>query len=309
MAAGGLSLMSNHAQEVAGGRRFEFGKNWQRFLATLDDERIRQAQWSLREMLGVDDLVDTSFLDIGSGSGLSSLAARRMGARVVSFDYDPRSVACTRELARRFFPDDPHWTIGEGSVLDPAYIRSLGTFDIVYSWGVLHHTGALWRALENAAIAVTPGGRLFIAIYNQQRYWTRLHALLKRTYVALPRVLRWPMAAVLVAFQVVKGLVRDLTLLRNPLARYRNYSRSRGMSWWHDCMDWIGGYPFETATPEAVFDFLLARGFVLERLTTCGGGPGCNQFVFRKVLDTWTWSKRPYVLSLGPPPGQDGPAS
>ena len=303
------SPTSNHALEIAGGQRFEFGRNWQRFLTTLDQRRIAEAERSLREMLKVDDLTETSFLDVGSGSGLFSLAARRLGARVSSFDYDPQSVACTQELKRRYFPDDPQWTIGEGSALDRSYLESLGKFDVVYSWGVLHHTGDMWQALENIVLPVAPGGRLFISIYNRQRTWTPLHTWLKRTYVSLPRVLRWPMAAALVAFQVLKGLARDLLSLRNPLTRYRDYARSRGMSWWHDCLDWIGGYPFETATPEAVFEFFQARGFVLERLTTCGGGPGCNQYVFRKVLDAWTWSKHPFLVSVIPlePPRRTSP--
>ncbi len=299
--------MSHHAHEVADRQRYEFGKNWQRFLGALCETRIAEAERSLREMLGVDELAGTSFLDVGSGSGLFSLAARRLGASVRSFDYDPQSVACTQELKRRFFADDPQWTIDEGSALDRAYLESLGTYDVVYAWGVLHHTGAMWQALENVVLPVTPGGRLFIAIYNHQRYWTRLHTLLKRTYVALPTFLRWPMAAALIGFQVAKGLVRDLTLLRNPLARYRDYDRSRGMSWWIDCLDWIGGYPFETATPDAIFEYFQNRGFVLERLITCGAGPGCNQFVFRKALTRWTWSKQPYLLSIRPVAGHDGP--
>lgn len=277
--------MSKFDQEIAQGQRFEFGKNWQRFLATLDDHRIEEAERSLCEMLKVDDLAGLSFLDVGSGSGLFSLAARRLGARVYAFDYDPQSVACTRELKRRFYPDDPQWTIETGSILDREFLDTLGTFDVVYAWGVLHHTGRMQTALENITVPVARGGRLFIAIYNHQVYWTRLHTVLKRTYVALPLVLRIPMAAALIAFQVVKGLVRDLTLLRDPTARYRNYKSSRGMSWWHDCLDWIGGYPFETAKPEAIFEFFQDRGFVLERMTTCGGGPGCNQFVLRRALE------------------------
>jgi 2-polyprenyl-6-hydroxyphenyl methylase/3-demethylubiquinone-9 3-methyltransferase len=276
--------MSNHAFEVAGGQRFEFGKNWRRFLKGLGAQRISEAERSLQAMLGVADLRGTSFLDMGSGSGLFSLAARRLGARVTSFDYDPQSVACTEALRQRFFAGDGDWTIAEGSVLDAAFLESLGAFDIVYSWGVLHHTGALWQALENAPIPLANGGRLLIAIYNHQRYWTRVRTWLKRAYVASPAPLKWLLAGGQIGFQLAKGLVKDLALLRNPLARYRDYNRSRGMSWWHDCLDWIGGYPFETATPEAIVDFFSRRGFVLERLVTCGKGHACNQFVFRKAI-------------------------
>jgi 2-polyprenyl-3-methyl-5-hydroxy-6-metoxy-1,4-benzoquinol methylase len=124
-----------HAKEIAQGERFEFGENWSRFLDVLDDERIFEAEKSLKQMLEVEDLAGKSFLDIGSGSGLFSLAARRLGARVHSFDYDPQSVASTRELRRRYFPEDADWSIEEGSILDEEYVRSLGKFDIVYSWG------------------------------------------------------------------------------------------------------------------------------------------------------------------------------
>ena len=293
--------MSTHAREVARGQRFEFGKNWQQFLRAITPYQIAQAEGSLQTMLGVPELSGSTFLDAGCGSGLSSLAARRLGARVHSFDFDPQSVACTEELKRRYFPDDPLWTIEVASVLDVAYLESLGKYDLVYSWGVLHHTGALWRAMENMTIPLTPGGRLFIAIYNHQLYWTWWHTRLKRTYVSAPRPLQWIIAGGYASFEVTKGLVKDLALARNPLARYRQDKRPRGMSWWYDTLDWIGGYPYETATPNEVFDFYQPRGFVLERLDV-SSGHGCSQFVFRKALNQWVWNKQPYLLSIVPKP-------
>src|SRR5437868_5120896 len=145
-----MTLAETHTTQVARGERFEFGENWRRFLEQLTAERIADAEQSLRNVLELPDLEGRTFLDIGSGSGLFSLAARRLGARVFSFDYDPQSVACSLELRRRYFDGDPDWRIEEGSALDRDYIASLGQFDIVYSWGVLHHTGAMWNALGNA---------------------------------------------------------------------------------------------------------------------------------------------------------------
>ena len=169
-------------QEIAAGERFAFGENWRRFLSVLDESRIREAEDSLRHMLQVQDLAGKSFLDIGCGSGVFSLAARRLGARVESFDYDPQSVACASELRRRYFPGDTQWNIAEGSALDTAYLSRLGRFDVVYSWGVLHHTGAMWQALDNAAWLVAPNGKLFIAIYNDQGKISDRWRAVKRTY-------------------------------------------------------------------------------------------------------------------------------
>ena len=270
--------MATHAVEIAQGERFQFGENWRRFLADLDDKRIAAAENSLRNMLEVEDLKGRTFLDIGSGSGLFSLAARRLGARVHSFDYDPQSVACTRELRRRYFEDDPDWRIEEGSALDPQYLESLGKFDVVYSWGVLHHTGSMWRALANAVIPVREGGLLFIALYNDQGGISRRWAAIKKAYVR-HRILRWPIVAWSFAWlfgaSFLKALVRG-----KPLSVFKK--PERGMSVWHDLIDWVGGYPFEVASPGEVFEFYKTRGFNLTRLVTTHS-LGCNEFVFRRV--------------------------
>jgi SAM-dependent methyltransferase len=262
--------------------RFEFGANWQQFLSVLTDDRILTAEASIKEMLGVASLDGRRFLDIGCGSGLFSLAARRLGADVYSFDFDRDSVACADELKRRYFPGDSAWQVSTGSVLDDDYMRRLGTFDVVYSWGVLHHTGAMWHAIENACAAVAPGGRLFIAIYNDQGpksvWWRRV----KRVYNALPMPMRQLYLFVFAGFLELGAVGVALVRLQPSriVSRWRRYENVRGMSRWHDVVDWIGGYPFEVATPDAIFNFCRAKGFALSRLKTCYGRMGCNEFVF-----------------------------
>lgn len=273
-------MASEHALEVASGERFEFGKNWTNFLRTVDERRIKEAEQSLANMLGVSTLAGKSFLDIGSGSGLFSLAARRLGARVHSFDYDPNSVACTRELRRRFFPDDRDWIVESGSALDPNYLERLGLFDVVYSWGVLHHTGSMWPALDNASKRVAPNGLLFIAIYNDQGTASHRWTTIKRIYNR-SRLMRGPLLVGSLVALYWRPILKDFLTLR-PFRTFRRYGQGgRGMSLWYDLVDWVGGYPFEVAKPEEIFDFYAARGFVLKKMTTCND-LGCNEFVFEK---------------------------
>jgi 2-polyprenyl-3-methyl-5-hydroxy-6-metoxy-1,4-benzoquinol methylase len=273
--------LSSHSIELNAGERFSFGENWHRFLRRLNVQRVKAAEESLLNMLGVRSCEGFSFLDVGSGSGLFSLAARNLGAKVVSFDYDPVSVACTRELKKMFHPDETDWQIAEGSVLDFNFLQTLGHFDVVFSWGVLHHTGAMWTAMENLAPLVNPRGKLFIAIYNDQGTISGFWRIVKRSYNRAPKAFRVFILLPVAVYTFVGLSISDL-IARRPLRVFSRQAQVRGMSLWTDIVDWVGGYPFEVATPEQVIDFYLPRGFSLNRLKTCGGKCGCNQFVFTR---------------------------
>ena len=261
------------ATEVKAGVRFPFGDNWLRFLSTLTDDKLTEATHSLQEMLRVSSLEGLSFLDVGCGSGLFSLAARRLGARVHSLDNDPQSVACANELKRRYLPGDAGWTIENGSVLDESYLAGLGKFDVVYAWGVLHHTGDMYRAFSNVLTTVAPGGKLYISVYNDQGRRSKYWSFIKRTYNR-NRVCR--LAVILTHAPYLFGVRYAVRAFKGRLAV------GRGMSLWHDTLDWLGGYPFEVAKPGDVLGFFREHGLVLENLKTCGTRLGCNEFLFRR---------------------------
>ena len=261
-------------QQRATGTRFGFGENWTRYSRLLNTERIDAARASLVEMLGRKSLDGLTLLDIGCGSGLFSLCARQLGAEVVSFDYDPHSVSCTQGIREKYSPNDPKWKIMQGSILDHELVTSLGHYDIVYSWGVLHHTGKMWDALDNAAQTVKPGGMLYISIYNDQGFISAYWLQVKRVYNSFP--LFKPLIVILHA--------PYLFLARMFYRAAIGKKIERGMSIWHDMLDWFGGYPFEVARPEQIFSFYRDRGFELLEMKTCGGKHGCNEFVFRRKL-------------------------
>lgn len=259
--------------------RFEFGKNWRLFLNGLSDKKINEAENSLREWLKTDNLSGKSFLDVGAGSGLFSLAAKNLGAEVFSFDYDADSVECIQYLKEKYYKEDEKWVIETGDILDKEYLAKLGQFDIVYSWGVLHHTGNMYQAFANIQKLVKEKGTLYISIYNDQGRKSRGWRKIKKLYNDFPRALR-----IFIIFPCFIRLwfptfIYDFTRLK-PFYTWKNYISNRGMTPWRDVIDWVGGYPFEVAKPEAVFSFFHSRGFFLEKLYTEGKGSGCNQFVF-----------------------------
>lgn len=270
----GAMFRNSEAIEITGETiDFSFGENWKKYLQGVGDEDIARAEQDFKEVAGIDSLVGQSFLDIGCGSGMNSLVAFRMGAkRVLSIDYDPNSVEAAKYLRSKFQIEKERWEIRHGSALDSAFMSSLGKFPFVLSWGVLHHTGDMWRAIDNASKCVAPGGRFFIALYNHTKYAEKWLTI-KRIYNRSPGFVK----KLMILGHGTYGYTRGLLHGRTP--RMVRKSIPRGMDYWRDIEDWLGGLPYEYCKPDEIVDRLVPSGFSLQKLKTTRG-LGCNQFVF-----------------------------
>lgn len=261
---------------------FEFGENWRSYSKTIDQNRIDQAIEGIKKLFP-GGLGDRTVLDIGCGSGLHSFAALSVGATsVMAIDIDENSVATTRQLLASRAPNS-NWDTRVVSIFD-APTEELGLFDVVYSWGVLHHTGDMWRAIDCATKFVKPGGQFAIAIYSA----TACDAIWKaekRLYANAPRPVQWIIRQAYIAAFLT---ARTLRSWENPATYIRSYSKMRGMNFSHDVHDWLGGYPYETATAAELGGRICSMGFIEERSfplpQTLGlFGSGCHEFVFRKL--------------------------
>lgn len=267
----------------SGDLRFNFGENWSEFQdKKVNSRTISEAKKSLREWTGLNDLTGKKFLDIGTGSGLFSLAAWEMGAeKVYSFDYDKVCVECARRMQKRAVrTPTENWIIEQGDVLNIDYMKQFyGQYDIVYSWGVLHHTGNMQRALDLAAKCVQEKGLLFISIYNDQGKMSELWKRVKKTYNKVND--RNKKMLILLSGIYLYGFKRAIQIVKSE--RPKVLKDARGMDEYIDLVDWVGGYPFEVATAEKIIIFYLNRGFLLKKLFAPKRNyGGCNQFVFVK---------------------------
>jgi 2-polyprenyl-3-methyl-5-hydroxy-6-metoxy-1,4-benzoquinol methylase len=254
---------------------FSFGRNWTDFLGTVGDDEVEKAKTDICEWLGECAVSGKDVIDVGSGSGIHSLAFVRLGARRVhSFDYDQFSVEATKRLWSAI--EEPgHWAVEHGSVLDKEYLDSLGQFDIVYSWGVLHHTGELWKAVKNCFGLVRPGGMVWIALYQKgPRYPADL--ALKKKYNSASAFGKRVMAY----SRILKIMISRARHFKNPFAW--NEKSARGMNRYHDLIDWLGGLPYEVAGEDEVVRVAAEHDLVLERINVVNEG-GCSVYVFRQA--------------------------
>ena len=254
---------------------FSFGRNWKEFLGTVGDDEVKKAERDISEWLGEGSVSGKDVIDVGSGSGIHSFAFVRLGAqRVHSFDYDKFSVEATSRLWSAG-GEPGHWAVEHGSVLDKEYLDSLGQFDIVYSWGVLHHTGEMWKAVKNCFGLVREGGTVWIALYQKgPRYAADL--ALKQKYNAASDFGK----RVMVYGRILRIMLSRARHLKNPF-RW-NEKSARGMNRYHDLIDWLGGLPYEVAGEDEVVRAAAERGLVLERISVANEG-ACSIYVFRQA--------------------------
>jgi len=268
-----------------GETRFPFGENWTSYSAVVVNDRLDQAERDLLRLIGDNfELSGRRFLDIGSGSGIHSCAAARLGASVTAVDIDSESVRTTVRLSRRFdLSESIEANCGSVFELDRG---DLGSFDLVYAWGVLHHTGDMWLALEKAVrmLSDQPGSRFVVALYRRTRL-CRFWRVEKSFYMRLPQ---WGQATVRLMFGFVWDAMRFVRSGVSPWGHRKQYFSSRGMSYSHDLHDWLGGYPYESASPAEVFSRCGALGLTPirsflhspDRMPVGLAGSGCDEYVF-----------------------------
>lgn len=259
--------------------RFEFGDNRQSFAANYTEDRRAFARAQLERLVG-SEIRGATFLDIGCGSGLHSLAALDLGAEAVTaIDIDPVSVATAEALLGRYAAGKP-WQVRQSDILSSQ--RDLDAADIVYAWGVLHHTGDLRRALRQAANLVRPGGLLVVAIYRKTplcRAWRAEKWIYtnstRRVRSAIEALYRFALSALL----SVRGTTYQ---------QYREgYAKGRGMSLEHDIKDWLGGYPYESMSIADAEETIGGIGLAHERTYPAPIrygllGSACDEYVYRR---------------------------
>ena len=274
------------SSEIKRGKRFRFGNNWENFVDNnLDDKSIKEAISCTKKILDESgiNIKDKRIIDIGCGSGLFSLVALELGAKfVMSFDFDPDSVNCTNFLLKSRNFDQEKYKCIEGSILEDSFIKDLGKYDLVYSWGVLHHTGNLFKALKNASSLVNEDGLIFISLYQKtifDPFWKIEKKFFSSSSKSIQLFICKAWMLVLRFLYTIKGKSFNKVV--------SNYFMNRGMNFYNDVYDWLGGYPYEGIDTKECVKYFKNIGFknklLKKRSKFFAITSGCNEYIFSKI--------------------------
>ncbi len=262
---------------------FAFGKNWSDYAKTITEEKINDAVKELSRLLNGYDLKGKTFLDIGSGSGIHSLAALKLGAKsIVAIDIDYNSTKTTQQTLAKYEEHHGQWKALNINIFESNAVID-EKFDVVYSWGVLHHTGDMKHALEQSISYLNNDGHLLIALYVATPFcgiWKHLKWFYSKLPTLLQKPILWLYSALRLIIMPLKG--------KNPITFLKNYHKNRGMNFLHDGHDWLGGYPYQSISKtdlqkllekddlELIYDYKAEK-----RLAPLG--TGCGEYHFIKT--------------------------
>ncbi len=259
---------------------FKFGENWDAYSKTIGAADIKEAEVGLLRLLPAEEWRGKTIVDIGCGSGIHSLSMYRLGAaNVHCVDIDPSSVNTTKSVLESF---DIHTKTEVENILSPEHLDEY--YDIVYSWGVLHHTGDMDLAIRNAAKHVAEGGYFIIALYRKTKTcdtWVPI----KRWFTKRSKVTQTLVVWIYLFLRAINRIFK----LKNPFTVFGAHKNKRGMKEYYDAFDWLGGYPYESSRPEETVAFVEGLGFETllqpkkKKEKTGLFGSTCVEYVFRKV--------------------------
>jgi SAM-dependent methyltransferase len=263
-------------------KHFAFGKNWELYSRQINSSHIESSKKDLIGLIQLESLQGMSVLDIGSGSGVHSLSMMLLGCKdLVALDYDPDSVSTTnRVLSGKSFKGD--FQVIQADILKHIPGIDGRTFDLVYSWGVLHHTGDMMKGIDRSISYVKPGALIALALYRKTLLCT-FWRIEKFLYSKSPKILQ---SLFQKTYEFVFGLGIKIKTGQSLRAYKLSYFQKRGMDFSRDVHDWLGGYPYESIDPRYLIQYMEQRGFTLLNSHISKKqigilGSGCDEFLFK----------------------------
>jgi len=265
--------------------RFKFGENWSNYSSSVNLEKIELAKKDIIRLVG--DVSNKSVIDIGCGSGIHTVAFIQLGVKsIVSFDYDLKSVETTKKLVKKFCYKKSKYKVFQADILNIDSLSGLNKrkFDIVYSWGVLHHTGSMFEAIISTTKFLKDNGILVLGLYVKTKlcnFWYYEKKIFNK-YKFLQPLIKLPFL-----FFLIIGL--SLKKRSSPYKIIHDYKKQRGMSIIFDVNDWLGGFPYESIDDNSLLNFLKLKGFKIVRKFNTNSrigffGAACGEWVLKKNI-------------------------